>query len=189
MDEANTADRGSCRSLLDLPASRWRGVLEGETDTAYRGDQVANWVFKHGIFEFGEMANLPPHVRGDLAGRYSVLPPEVASRFESVDGTRRFLLELQDGQKVESVYMPYADRVTLCISVQVGCRFACTFCQTGVMGLRRSLTVGEIVGQVLRLRVEQERLDRPPSFGGFGFFGIARVFLYAQSMELLYRKS
>ena len=161
MDRVRTADRGSLRSLLDLPASRWRGVLERETDAAYRGDQVANWVFKHGIFEFGAMANVPPHVRSDLAGRYSVLPPEVASRFESVDGTRRFLLDLQDGQKVESVYMPYADRVTLCISVQVGCRFGCTFCQTGVMGLRRSLTAGEIVGQVLRLRAEEERLDRP----------------------------
>ncbi len=161
MDEANTEDRESCRSLLDLPAGRWRGVLEGETDAAYRGDQVANWVFKHGVFEFGEMANLPPHVRRDLASRYSVLPPQVASCFESVDGTRRFLLELQDGQKVESVYMPYSDRVTLCISVQVGCRFGCTFCQTGVMGLQRSLTAGEIVGQVLRLRAEQERLDRP----------------------------
>lgn len=155
------ADESSGRSLLDLPASRWRGVIERQIDAAYRGDQVANWVFKHGVFEFGEMANVPSHVRRDLAGRYSVAPPEIATCFESVDGTRRYLLELQDGLKVESVYMPYADRVTLCISSQVGCRFGCTFCQTGVMGLGRSLTVGEIVGQVLRLRAEQGRLDRP----------------------------
>ena len=161
MDGAKIADRSSCRSLLDLPASRWRGVIERQTDAAYRGDQVANWVFKHGVFEFGEMANVPSHVRRDLAGRYTVSPPEIATCFESVDGTRRYLLELQDDLKVESVYMPYTDRVTLCISSQVGCRFGCTFCQTGVGGLGRSLTAGEIVGQVLRLRAEQGRLDRP----------------------------
>ena len=154
-------DPGSRRSLLDLPASRWRGVLEGDADAGYRGDQVANWVFRHGVFEFGKMENVPRHTRDELAGRYTVAPPPIATSFESVDGTRRFLLELQDGRKVESVYMPYADRVTLCISSQVGCRFACTFCQTGVMGLHRSLTAGEIVGQVLRLRAEQERLERP----------------------------
>jgi 23S rRNA (adenine2503-C2)-methyltransferase len=71
------------------------------------------------------------------------------------------LLELADGARVETVRMPYPDRVTLCISSQVGCRFACGFCQTGVMGLQRSLTAGEIVGQVLRIRAGHDELDRP----------------------------
>lgn len=155
------SDRKSLRSMLDLPASRWRGVLERETGWGYRGDQVANWVFKRGVFNFGEMANLPEKIRSDLGARYTVVPPEVVACFESADGTRRFLFDLQDGQKVEAVYMPYSDRVTLCVSSQVGCRFACTFCQTGVMGLQRSLTPGEIVGQVLRLRAEQDCLERP----------------------------
>jgi len=136
-------------------------MLEGTTDAAYRGDQVANWVFRHGVFRFADMANLPENAREELAARFSVSPPRVAERFESVDGTRRFLLELDDGTRVEAVYMPYKERVTLCVSSQVGCRLACSFCQTGVMGLQRSLTAGEIVGQVLRLRAAEEHLGRP----------------------------
>ena len=148
------------RSLLDLPASEWRSMLGPATDAGYRGDQVANWVFQHGVFRFADMVNLPARCREELSAGYAVAPPRVAARFESVDGTRRFLLELDDGLVVESVYMPYPDRVTLCISSQVGCRFDCGFCQTGQMGLQRSLSAGEIVGQVLRLRAEQGSLDR-----------------------------
>lgn len=148
-------------SLLDFSAGEWRSVLSDSTDAAYRGDQVARWVFRQGVFRFEEMDNLPRDLRERLASRFSVAPPRVASRFVSVDGTVRHLLELDDGQMVEAVYMPYRDRITLCISSQVGCRFACDFCQTGVMGLQRSLAAGEIVGQVLRLRAEEGHLERP----------------------------
>ena len=92
---------------------------------------MANWVFRHGIFRFDEMANLPRESRAELEAAFDVEPPPVAAEFASADGTRRFLLELADGARVEAVYMPYEDRVTLCISSQVGCRFACGFCQTG----------------------------------------------------------
>lgn len=136
-------------------------MLQEHADAPYRGDQVANWVFRHGVFGFAEMKNLPEALRRELAQRFIVTPPYVAQRFESVDGTLRFLLRLADGESVEAVYMPYDDRVTLCISSQVGCRFACGFCQTGVMGLQRSLSSGEIVGQVLRLRAEQSHLEQP----------------------------
>jgi len=161
MTESADTTNGPTVSLLDRPAGEWRLALEPEVDSAYRGDQIANWVFKHGVFDFAEMSNLPPSVRGRLAARFSVSPPHPVARFDSVDGTVRFLLELGDGQKVEAVRMPYPDRVTLCISSQVGCRFACGFCQTGVMGLHRSLAAGEIVGQVLRIRADQGDLDRP----------------------------
>ena len=160
MGESRSTSKAGA-SLLDVPASGWRRLLEGDLDEPYRADQLADWVFRHGIFDFRAMANLPAGLRGRLAARYSVEPPPIASVFDSVDGTRRFLLELEDGRRVETVYMPYPDRVTLCISSQVGCRFACEFCQTGVMGLQRSLTPGEIVGQVLRLRAEEGRLDLP----------------------------
>jgi len=159
-DDASGAHKKP-RALLDSPAGDWRSILASASDAGYRGDQVANWVFQHGVFRFADMVNLPVGCREELSANYVVAPPRVAARFESVDGTRRFLLELDDGLRVESVYMPYTDRVTLCISSQVGCRFACDFCQTGVGGLQRSLAPGEIVGQVLRLRAEQECLDRP----------------------------
>ena len=152
---------GSTSSLLELAASEWRTAVSAEANEAYRGDQIARWVFRHGVFDFAAMTNVPAGLRASLAGQFSVSPPAVAAVFESVDGTRRYLLELEDGQRVEAVWMPYPDRVTICISSQVGCRFACEFCQTGVMGLVRSLTAGEIVGQVVRLRADQQRLQRP----------------------------
>jgi 23S rRNA (adenine2503-C2)-methyltransferase len=148
-------------SLLEIAAGEWGEALAAVAGDRYRGDQVANWVFKHGVFDFAAMGNLPRELRERLAACFSVEPPPIEARFESADGTRRFLLGLADGRQVEAVYMPYPDRVTLCISSQVGCRFACGFCQTGVMGLQRSLSAGEILGQVLRLRQEEQRLDRP----------------------------
>lgn len=118
-------------------------------------------MFDRGVFDFGSMTDLPTGLRERLAANWTVRPPQVDQVFTSVDGTRRYLLSLHDGARVEAVWMPYEERVTLCISSQVGCRFGCTFCQTGRMGLTRSLTPGEIVGQVLRLRAEGERLGRP----------------------------
>ena len=159
--ETTDSDASARRALLDVPAGSWRRLMAAETDAGFRGDQIANWVFNNGVFDFAAMVNLPAAVRAELDARFSVEPPRIDARFESSDGTARFLLQLDDGNRVEAVSMPYDDRVTLCISSQVGCRFACGFCQTGVMGLRRSLTPGEIVGQVLRLRAWQDHLERP----------------------------
>jgi 23S rRNA (adenine2503-C2)-methyltransferase len=148
-------------SLLDLPASRWREAMAQWIDAPYRADQVADWVFRKGVYDFDAMLNLPVEVRANLARRCSVVPPSINRSFESSDGTQRHLLGLADGASVEAVTMPYEDRVTLCLSSQVGCRFACRFCQTGIMGLTRSLTTGEIVGQALRLRTELMAPDLP----------------------------
>ncbi|MFQ5742683.1 MAG: 23S rRNA (adenine(2503)-C(2))-methyltransferase RlmN [Acidobacteriota bacterium] len=148
-------------SLLDLPASEWGEALTSWVDVPYRIDQLANWVFRHGIFDFAAMGNVPISLRQQLAERCSIAPAPIESRFTSADRTRRYLLRLPDGRRIEAVYMPYRRRATLCISSQAGCRFACGFCQTGTMGLHRSLTAGEIVGQVVRLRWDQESLQRP----------------------------
>jgi 23S rRNA (adenine2503-C2)-methyltransferase len=108
---------------------------------------------------------LPASVREDLAGRHTVGLPEVARRYDSVDGTLRYLLRLDDGKTVETVLMPEEDRHTICISSQVGCPVDCKFCMTALLGLERSLSAGEIVGQVLlvarenQLRQEGGRLN------------------------------
>lgn len=146
---------GARGSLLEVPPSRWGDLLAPILDESYRADQIADWVYRHATFEFDAMTNLPASLRERLTRRCSVEPPSIDQAFTSVDGSRRYLLRLTDDRRVEAVYMPYDDRVTLCISSQVGCRFGCTFCQTGKMGLVRDLTVGEIVGQVLRLRSEE----------------------------------
>ena len=92
---------------------------------------------------------LPALLREDLASSAELGLPALDRRYESTDGTRRYLLRLGDGRTVETVLMPEEDRDTVCISSQVGCPVDCKFCMTALMGLERSLTAGEIVGQVL----------------------------------------
>lgn len=151
MNESHVPQR-----LLDLPASRWRDVLADLGERPYRGDQIARWVFARREFDFAAMTDLPADLRARLPGLLQVEPPNVERVYTSVDHSRRYLLRMGEAELVEAVYMPYEGRVTLCISSQVGCRFACTFCQTGRLGLVRSLSPGEIVGQVLRLRAEMD---------------------------------
>lgn len=156
------------RQLLELPASHWREVFEDLGERPYRGDQIARWVFSRRVFDFAAMTDLPVDLRQRLAGVLDVTPPAVERVYRSVDGSRRYLLRVGARDLVEAVYMPYAGRVTFCISSQVGCRFACTFCQTGMLGLARSLSAGEIVGQVLRLQAE---LDEPARRTNVVFMG------------------
>src|SRR5439155_4994462 len=88
-------------------------------------------------------------LRSELAAGHTVGLPRLARRYESSDGTKRYLLELEDGRSIEAVLMPEPGRDTICISTQVGCPVDCKFCMTALMGLERNLTAGEIVGQTL----------------------------------------
>jgi 23S rRNA (adenine2503-C2)-methyltransferase len=98
------------------------------------------------------MTDLPRDLRERLAAEAAVAAPEVAARHPSRDGSEKLVLRLADGRAVQAVVMPDDDRLTLCVSTQVGCGFGCTFCLTGTMGLVRNLTAGEIVGQAWRAR-------------------------------------
>ena len=155
-------------NLLDLPPSGWRQAIAAAGLPAYRGQQLAHWVFGRGVFDFDSMTDLPMNLRSDLPARFRIEPPAVDSVFRSADHSRRYLLRVGSGEVVESVTMPYDRRTTFCISSQVGCRFACGFCQTGQLKLRRSLSAGEILGQVLRLRAE---VDEPSSRLNVVFMG------------------
>lgn len=123
----------------------------GEDTPAYRARQIYEAVYQRRVESFDEITALPRGLRVSLAERFSIAAPAVASRYGSADGTRRYLLSLEDGKTVEAVFMPEAQRDTLCISTQVGCPVDCKFCLTALMGLERNLTAGEIVGQVLTL--------------------------------------
>jgi len=125
------------------------GKLLGPTQPAYRARQVYQAIYRAGTSDLVQITTLPAAVREDLTRHHELGLPKVAQRYESVDGTRRYLLLLDDGRTVETVLMPEADRDTLCISSQVGCPVDCKFCMTALLGLERSLTAGEIVGQVL----------------------------------------
>ncbi len=116
---------------------------------AYRARQILNWLYQHRADDFESMTNLPARFRKKLSERFSMSLPVVTGEETSEDSSRKFQLQLGDGEMVEAVLIPTEDHTTLCISSQVGCKFACAFCRTGTMGFKRNLTPGEIVGQLL----------------------------------------
>jgi len=115
----------------------------------YRGRQLATWIYRKSVFDLEAMTDLPKDFRQTLAERAVVEVPEPEREMPSADGSRKLVFVLNGGSRISSVVMPDEERITLCVSTQVGCGFACGFCLTGVMGLERNLTAGEIVGQVL----------------------------------------
>ena len=118
----------------------------------YRGRQLAQWIFVKSVTDLDAMTDLPRDFRAALAAAASVDVPEIERRTPSQDGSQKLVLRYGDGARVQAVLMPDADRLTLCVSTQVGCGFACAFCYTGTMGLERNLSAGEIVGQVIAAR-------------------------------------
>jgi 23S rRNA (adenine2503-C2)-methyltransferase len=116
---------------------------------AFRARQVYDAVYRQKVTDLVQITTLPLSLRKELASKSEVGLPEVAAEYRSKDGTRRYLLKLQDDRTVEAVLMPEEGRDTVCISSQVGCPVNCQFCLTALMGLERNLTAGEIVGQVL----------------------------------------
>src|SRR5688572_16847986 len=117
-----------------------------------RAKQVFHWLYHRGVTEFEAMTDIAKTMRPWLAERFVIGRPEVMEAQHSEDGTRKWLLRTADGHDFEMVFIPDADRGTLCVSSQVGCTLNCTFCHTGTMRLVRNLTAGEIVGQVMLAR-------------------------------------
>ncbi|OZA92097.1 MAG: 23S rRNA (adenine(2503)-C(2))-methyltransferase RlmN, partial [Erythrobacter sp. 34-65-8] len=142
--------------LLGLPKARIRELFEAAgLDTLQaklRAKQVFHWLYHRGVTDFEAMTDIAKTMRPWLAARFVIGRPEVVEAQHSVDGTRKWLLRTADGHDFEMVFIPDADRGTLCVSSQVGCTLNCTFCHTGTMKLVRNLTPGEIVGQVMLAR-------------------------------------
>jgi 23S rRNA (adenine2503-C2)-methyltransferase len=118
----------------------------------YRGRQFAQWIYAKGVTDLEAMSDLPKDLRAALAARAAVHLPEVERRTPSQDGSQKLVLRYEDGARVQAVLMPDGERLTLCVSTQVGCGFGCAFCFTGTMGLERNLSAGEIVAQVMVAR-------------------------------------
>ncbi len=139
-------------NLLDLLPAELEKLAETMGAPRYRGRQLAGWIYAKGVTDIRAMSDLPKDFREALAERAEIAVPEIERRTPSQDGSQKLVLILADGARVQSVLMPDEDRLTLCVSTQVGCGFACAFCLTGTMGLQRNLSAGEIVGQVLAAR-------------------------------------
>jgi 23S rRNA (adenine2503-C2)-methyltransferase len=135
-------------TLIGMELADLRRLL-GPEQPSYRARQIYDALYRKQVADLSDISNLPHGLRQELASEARLGALEAEQRFDSSDGTRRYLLRLHDNRTVETVLMPEEDRDTICISSQVGCPVDCRFCLTALMGLERNLTAGEIVGQVL----------------------------------------
>ncbi len=161
-------------NLKDYSLERLRERFVGEGLPAYRADQIAAWIYQRGVEDFAEMSDLDRAFRERLQAEWQIRCLEIDRLDRSTDGTLKAILLAADGAQVESVLIPEADRTTLCVSTQVGCAMACTFCATGALGFTRNLTTAEIVEQVCRMR---EILDEPRKITNIVFMGMGEPLL------------
>jgi 23S rRNA (adenine2503-C2)-methyltransferase len=138
--------------------SRYFGSI-GEP--AFRARQVSEWIYQKGVWSFDGMKNLPKSLQEKLKDDFVLSPFSVAAKQVSQEGTTKFLFDLEDHEKIESVLIPTATRTTACISTQAGCKFGCKFCASGIGGWSRNLTCAEILTQVLHVKEEALKHQRP----------------------------
>lgn len=135
-------------NLLGLSHDKLVAFFESLGEKPFRAKQVLKWVHQSGVDNFDEMLNISKALRETLKQCAIIEAPRLIQQLDSVDGTRKFLFEIDGGNAVETVYIPEGDRGTLCVSSQVGCSLDCSFCATGKQGFNRDLSVFEIIGQV-----------------------------------------
>ena len=134
--------------IAGLELAELEAALEARGGERFHARQVFRWVYRRGLSDMERMTDLSRALRERLAAEFSLTTPGIVSDERSADGTRKFLLELTDGRRIEAVFIPDTPAMTFCISTQVGCAMGCDFCLTGRMGLVRNLTAAEIAGQV-----------------------------------------
>ncbi len=147
-------------NLIGYPEEKLKQLFADWGVPAYRMGQVFSWIYLHRVQQFGEMTNLSKDLRARLAEHFVIVLPRIAAKTHSQDGSIKYLFELGNGLQVESVWMPDETRKTLCISSQVGCRLACSFCLTATLGLKSNLTAGEIIGQCLAVNNDLPEADQ-----------------------------
>ncbi len=145
-------------NLLGLDRKAMESFFTGLGSKPFHGRNVLKWIHKHGVTDFDAMTDLSKKLRAQLQEVAEVRVPEIVFDQPAGDGTHKWLLELDCGNRIESVLIPDDDRYTLCVSSQVGCSLDCSFCSTGRQGFNRNLTVAEIIGQVW---VATRELGRP----------------------------
>ena len=139
-------------TLIGLSLDELITLMQDYQVPAFRAKQIWHWVYQRGVPSFDAMKNLPADMRVFLNDRFTIGRPEVVTEQKSVDGTIKWLLKLQDGQMVETVFIPEDSRGTLCVSSQIGCTLTCKFCHTGTQPLVRNLGAHEILQQIMHAR-------------------------------------
>ena len=151
-------------NLLNLDKPDLQAFFTEMGEKAFRASQVMKWIYQFGARDFDEMTNLSKSLREKLKQQAVIQPPEIVSEHRSHDGTIKWVLRIDEKNCVETVFIPEADRGTLCISSQVGCALDCRFCSTAQQGFNRNLSVSEIIGQIwvanraMQCRPREERV-------------------------------
>ena len=146
--------------ITNLTREGCRGFVEQHGVRGFRGDQVFEWVHGRGVCDPADMSNLPKSLRDTLHAHFDCRPPSTEWRADPGSTTDKLFLRLPDGDGVEAVLICEGRRTTVCLSSQVGCPVGCTFCASGLLGLRRNLTTGEILDQFIAVRQRAETLGR-----------------------------
>jgi len=156
------------QDIRDLGIDELRRELESWGEPGYRAGQVFGWLYRRGARTFEEMSDLGRPLREKLARTFILTGPAEAARLRGADGAEKFVLRLGDDRLIETVLIPAPGRATVCVSTQVGCRFGCVFCASGMPGFTRNLTAAEILGQVLHVRQATGRTVTHVVFMGMG---------------------
>jgi len=164
----NKPNPGVRDSIFDHTPESLGALLAEWAEPAFRAEQVLQWVYDHAVTTYDEMTNLSKRLRTKLAETLPFYQSTVVKEQHAADGTRKLLLAWFDRASSECVMIPGADRRTACISSQVGCPVGCVFCASGLDGLQRQLTAGEIVEQAMRVRA----LCKPDRLSNVVFMGL-----------------
>ena len=154
--------------LIGLSTAELSALCERLGHPAFRGKQIADWIYRKGVRDLSRMSNIPAALREELARGCTFTHSVPRDKSQTPDGTTKFLLELSDGETVETVLIPYPRRTSVCVSTQVGCPVGCLFCATADCGFVRNLTAGEIVDQVLTLQEQSPARISHVVFMGMG---------------------
>lgn len=147
-------------NLIGYPERKLKKILEEWGEKPYRAHQIFTWIYHYRDYHFPSMTNLSKVLRQKLEEHFYIALPRIILRTPSRDGSVKYLFALEDGAEVEAIWMPETDRKTLCLSTQVGCRLACSFCLTASMGLKRQLTPAEIIGQYIAVNEDHGEADQ-----------------------------
>lgn len=140
------------QDIKELSLKELAEVFKSWGEPAFHAKQVFAWIYAKGAADFQQMSNLPLELRNRLKENFHIAGINLITTLTSKDSTKKFLFQLKDNNFVEAVSIPAAGRVTVCLSTQVGCKFACSFCASGSLGFRRNLSCGEIVEELLQLK-------------------------------------
>lgn len=167
--DSNRIEEMGVQNFYGLTLEDLKAYFKGLGKEQFRAQQIYKWVYEKQVTDFDEMSNLSKSFREEMRGRLVFELPKMLTHLKSIDGTQKFLFDVGAGYTVESVVIPSEDRLTLCVSSEVGCNMACQFCYTGTQKLKKRLAAHEIVGQFLQI---EKVLDQGQKLTNIVFMGM-----------------